>query len=37
MEKMAIEENDNAGTLHDKLMHLGATLIVKNSKCHRSR
>ena len=29
MEKMAIEEDDNAGTLHDKLMHLGATLIVK--------
>lgn len=28
-EKMAIDENDNAGTLHDKLMHLGATLIVK--------
>lgn len=28
-EKMAIEDNDNAGTLHDKLMHLGATVIVK--------
>lgn len=28
-EKMAIEDNDNAGTLHDKLMHLGAAVIVK--------
>lgn len=28
-EKMAITENDTAGILHDKLMHLGADLVLK--------
>jgi len=28
-EKIAIEKSDNAGKLHDKLMHLGANLVVK--------
>lgn len=28
-EKVRIEPEDNAGTLHDKLMHLGAQLVVK--------
>lgn len=28
-EKVSIEESDNAGTLHDKLMTLGATLVAK--------
>ncbi len=28
-EKMDIKENDTAGTLHDKLMHLGADLVIK--------
>lgn len=28
-EKTDIQERDNAGTLHDKLMHLGADLVIK--------
>ena len=28
-EKIDIKENDTAGTLHDKLMHLGADLVIK--------
>lgn len=31
-EKIAIEDNDNAGTLHDKLMQLGARLTVETLK-----
>ncbi len=27
-EKISIEENDNAGTIHDKLMHLGSKLVI---------
>jgi len=30
--KIAINENDTAGTLHDKLMHLGADLVVTTIK-----
>lgn len=31
-EEIAIESNDNAGTLHDKLMHLGAQVVLKTVK-----
>lgn len=31
-EEIAIEVNDSAGTLHDKLMHLGAQVVVKTVK-----
>lgn len=31
-ESVAIEDNDNAGTLHDKLMHIGANVLIKTIK-----
>lgn len=31
-EKIAIEPNENAGELHDKLMHLGAAVVLKTVK-----
>lgn len=31
-EKITIDKDDNAGTVHDKLMNLGATLLVKTVK-----
>ncbi len=34
--KTPIEENDNAGTVHDKLMHNGASLILKTVKAIES-
>ncbi len=30
-EKCTIDDNDNAGSLHDKLMHLGASLVVRTA------
>lgn len=37
-EKITIDKEDNAGTLHDKLMHLGANLLLKtiNAIIHNS-
>jgi methionyl-tRNA formyltransferase len=31
-EAIAIEPNENAGSLHDKLMHLGSSLVIKTAK-----
>lgn len=31
-EKISVDENENAGELHDKLMHLGSELVIKTVK-----